>query len=134
MEAAKQWKALSKGLQHIGIPTNDMKKTGEFYESLGFEAVYRTRNEAASEDVAFFRLGNLTLEVYENGQAAMKSGAIDHIAIDVTDVEAAYALAQEQGLQIVSNGIEALPFWEKGVRFFIVLGPNQERVEFNQYL
>ena len=64
----------------------------------------------------------------------MKSGAIDHIAIDVTDVEAAYALAQEQGLQIVSNGIEALPFWEKGVRFFIVLGPNQERVEFNQYL
>ena len=134
MEAAKQWKALSKGLQHIGIPTNDMKKTGEFYESLGFEAVYRTWNEAAGEDVAFFRLGNLTLEVYENGQAVMKSGAIDHIAIDVTDVEAAYALAQEQGLQIVSNGIEALPFWEKGVRFFIVLGPNQERVEFNQYL
>ena len=64
----------------------------------------------------------------------MQSGAIDHIAIDVVDVEAAYRLAQEQGYQIVSNGVEFLPFWQKGVKFFILLGPNQERVEFNQYL
>ena len=43
-------------------------------------------------------------------------------------------LAQEQGYEIVSNGIEALPFWEKGVRFFLILGPNQERIEFNEIL
>lgn len=121
-----------KGLQHIGLPTNDMARTKEFYESLGFENVYETVNGA--EKVAFLRLGNLTIEAYENGQAKLESGAIDHFAIDVTDVEAAYHLAQEQGLEIVSNGIEALPFWESGVKFFIVLGPNRERVEFNQYL
>ena len=92
------------------------------------------KNEAAGEDVAFLRLKNLTIEAYENGQAAMQSGAIDHIAIDVVDVEAAYRLAQEQGYQIVSNGVEFLPFWQNGVKFFILLGPNQERVEFNQYL
>lgn len=122
------------GLQHVGLPTNDLKATIAFYESLGFETVYQVRNEAAGEDVAFLRLKNLTIEAYENGQAAMKSGAIDHIAIDVDDVEAAYRLAQEQGYQIVSNGVEFLPFWQKGVKFFILLGPNQERVEFNQYL
>lgn len=122
------------GLQHVGLPTNDLKATIAFYESLGFETVYQVRNEAAGEDVAFLRLKNLTIEAYENGQAAMKSGAIDHIAIDVSDVEAAYRLAQEQGYQIVSNGVEFLPFWQKGVKFFILLGPNQERVEFNQYL
>lgn len=122
------------GLQHVGLPTNDLKATIAFYESLGFETVYQVKNEAAGEDVAFLRLKNLTIEAYENGQAAMKSGAIDHIAIDVVDVEAAYRLAQEQGYQIVSNGVEFLPFWQKGVKFFILLGPNQERVEFNQYL
>lgn len=122
------------GLQHVGLPTNDLKATIAFYESLGFETVYQVRNEAAGEDVAFLRLKNLTIEAYENGRAAMQSGAIDHIAIDVDDVEAAYRLAQEQGYQIVSNGVEFLPFWQKGVKFFILLGPNQERVEFNQYL
>lgn len=122
------------GLQHVGLPTNDLKATIAFYESLGFETVYQVRNEAAGEDVAFLRLKNLTIEAYENGQAAMRSGAIDHIAIDVSDVEAAYRLAQEQGYQIVSNGVEFLPFWQNGVKFFILLGPNQERVEFNQYL
>lgn len=122
------------GLQHVGLPTNDLKATIAFYESLGFETVYQVRNEAAGEDVAFLRLKNLTIEAYENGRAAMESGAIDHIAIDVDDVEAAYRLAQEQGYQIVSNGVEFLPFWQNGVKFFILLGPNQERVEFNQYL
>lgn len=122
------------GLQHVGLPTNDLKATIAFYESLGFETVYQVRNEAAGEDVAFLRLKNLTIEAYENGRAAMQSGAIDHIAIDVVDVEAAYRLAQEQGYQIVSNGVEFLPFWQNGVKFFILLGPNQERVEFNQYL
>ena len=122
------------GLQHVGLPTNDLKATIAFYESLGFETVYQVKNEAAGEDVAFLRLKNLTIEAYENGQAAMKSGAIDHIAIDASDVEAAYRLAQEQGYQIVSNGVEFLPFWQNGVKFFILLGPNQERVEFNQYL
>lgn len=122
------------GLQHVGLPTNDLKATIAFYESLGFETVYQMKNEAAGEDVAFLRLKNLTIEAYENGQAAMQSGAIDHIAIDVVDVEAAYRLAQEQGYQIVSNGVEFLPFWQNGVKFFILLGPNQERVEFNQYL
>ena len=122
------------GLQHVGLPTNDLKATIAFYESLGFETVYQVKNEAAGEDVAFLRLKNLTIEAYENGQAAMQSGAIDHLAIDVDDVEAAYRLAQEQGYRIVSNGVEFLPFWQKGVKFFILLGPNQERVEFNQYL
>ena len=86
------------------------------------------------EDVAFLRLKNLTIEAYENGRAAMQSGAIDHLAIDVDDVEAAYRLAQEQGYEIVSDGVEFLPFWNNGVKYFILLGPNRERIEFNQYL
>lgn len=122
------------GLQHVGLPTNDMDKTIAFYEGLGFENVYETVNEAAKERVAFLRLGNLTMEAYENKQAAMRSGAIDHLALDVKNIDACYDKAREQGYEIVSRGIEELPFWEKGVRFFIILGPNKERIEFNEIL
>lgn len=35
------------GLQHIGLPTNDLEKTVAFYEGLGFSVALRTVNEAA---------------------------------------------------------------------------------------
>ena len=33
---------IATGLQHIGIPTNDMEKTIAFYTALGFETVCQT--------------------------------------------------------------------------------------------
>jgi hypothetical protein len=35
---------------------------------------------------------------------------------------------------MLDTKIQLLPFWEQGVKFFTVLGPNEERVEFSQYL
>lgn len=122
------------GLQHIGLPTNNMDATISFYESLGFTPKYQTVNQKANERVVFLELNALLIEAYENHQAPLASGAIDHIAINVKNIDSAYRLAQEQGLEIVSNGIEALPFWDNGVRFFIILGPNKERIEFNEIL
>ena len=34
------------GIQHVGIPTNDIEMTIAFYEKLGFEMAFRTVNEA----------------------------------------------------------------------------------------
>ena len=71
------------GLQHIGIPINDIEETVKFYKSLGFEAVLRTINAEANEKVAFMRLNGLTLEIYENRSAVMSYGAVDHIGLNV---------------------------------------------------
>ena len=71
------------GVQHIGIPTNDMEKTLEFYHALGFETAFETINEEAGEKVVFLRCKNLVVEAYENHQAVGKDGAVDHIALDV---------------------------------------------------
>ena len=30
------------GIQHIGIPTNDIEATIDFYKALGFEIAFRT--------------------------------------------------------------------------------------------
>ena len=78
-------KGFTTGVQHIGIPTNDINKTIEFYEALGFNIAYRTVNGA--EEVAFLQLHNLMIETYQNYQAKMEYGAIDHIAIDVKNIE-----------------------------------------------
>ena len=124
------FKDISTGLQHIGLPTNDLKKTIEFYAALGFEVAYQTVNNG--EPVAFLRLGDLTFEAYENGRAVGITGAVDHVAINVTDVAEARRLADELKLNVIEEG--QLPFWDNGVKYFTVLGPNREKVEFNQYL
>lgn len=121
-----------KGMQHIGLPTNDMKATIAFYESLGFEIATRHINNG--EDVVFLTLGNICIETYENGKAVGYDGAIDHICLDVDDIEKTWEEAKAMGLNIIDKEINYLAFWANGVRFFNVLGPNKEKVEFGQIL
>lgn len=122
------------GIQHIGIPTNDIEETIRFYEMLGFEVAFRTVNTQANEKVAFLKLSSLVIETYENKAAKMQAGAIDHVAIDVKNIETVYECINEAGLNTTNDTIHYLPFWENGVRFFTIEGPNKEKVEFSQYL
>ena len=129
-----EWRELITGLQHIGIPTRDLEATVAFYQSLGFACEHRTRNASANETVAFLRLGNVTIETYTAGGPPRPTGSIDHIALNVTDIDAAWNLAEQNGCVLPEEGISFLPFWEKGVRFFTFSGPNGEKIEFNQKL
>ena len=121
-------KNYSTGVQHIGIPTNDIDKTVEFYHKLGFETAFETVNEEANEKVVFLKMGTLVVETYEN------HAAIDHVALDVRDIEEIFHYINEAGLNSTQDTIHFLPFWEHGVKFFTIEGPNKEKVEFSQYL
>ena len=141
-------KNFTTGVQHIGIPTNDIKKTIEFFQLLGFDIAYRTIN--GPEEVAFLQLHNLVIETYQNSQAKMEYGAIDHIAIDVKNIEALFkevkavaekeqekAASKKQAAPLFSmldTQVNGLPFWEKGVKFFTIEGPDKEKIEFCERL
>lgn len=127
-------KKYSTGIQHIGIPTNDIEKTIAFYKELGFETALQTINKEADEKVAFLKLKTLVIETYENKAAKFESGAIDHVAIDVNDIEEVYQYISEIKLNTTNDTIHFLPFWKNGVRFFTIEGPNMEKIEFSQYL
>ena len=127
-------KNYSTGIQHIGIPTNDIKKTIAFYKELGFETALQTINKEADEKVAFLKLKTLVIETYENKAAKLESGAIDHVAINVNNIEEIYQYISEKKLNTTNDTIHFLPFWENGVRFFTIEGPNMEKIEFSQYL
>ena len=105
-----------KGIQHIGIPTQKYQETLDFYRSLGFEIINQENYQG--HRVAFLRIHNVMLEVYESETTADATGSIDHIALSV----------------LLSTEVEQLPYWKSGIRFFKVEGPNHEVIELCEML
>lgn len=105
------------GVQHAGIPTNDIGKSMQFYRGLGFEPVWQTVNPDNGEAVAFLQLGNLVMEIYENRQAVGKPGAIDHIALNVTGIDLLFENMKDAGHKMLDDKVQYLPFWAHGVKF-----------------
>lgn len=124
------------GIQHIGLPTQKLEETLCFYEALGFERSFQTSLCLAERQqrVCFLKRANLVMEVYEEKVTAGAPGAIDHIALDVTDIDKVFDEVQALGYKSLEGEVKELPFWEKGVRFFTISGPNGEKVEFSQML
>ena len=116
------------GIQHLGIPTLDIRATMDFYYGLGFETIWE------NGEVAFMQLGTLVIETYIASETAQCNGAIDHVALNVKDIEAAWRDAKACGYETQDTEINFLPFFERGVKFFTIIGPNREKVEFNQFL
>jgi catechol 2,3-dioxygenase-like lactoylglutathione lyase family enzyme len=120
------------GLQHIGIPTHSLEKTIDFYQSLGFSVIHAPLHD--HKRVAFLKLGDVVIEAYESDETAAHTGAIDHFALNVSDIQAVHSLVRSLGYQELENGIQTLPFFSHGVSYFTIQGPNAEKVEFAQYL
>ncbi|MCC8065592.1 MAG: VOC family protein [Clostridiales bacterium] len=119
------------GVAHIGVPTTDMEATLQFYGDLGFELIHSNTNNGGR--VCFLECQNVQIETYEAETSAMVRGGIDHVALDCTDIEACFEEVKKLPYPIL-EGITFLPFWEKGIRYFLVQGPNMEVVEFCQKL
>ena len=76
--------------------------------------------------------GNILIETYEkDGGASNATGAIDHVALNCTDIVACVKEIREAGYYI-NEGPAFLPYWEHGVEYVTILGPNHEIVEFIQ--
>jgi lactoylglutathione lyase len=118
------------GIQHIGLPVRDMAKTILFYQKLGFTVLWQTVwNEAP---VCFLRGMGITVEAYHSVETAGHAGAIDHIALNTSDIDDAWAFVSKLGLIPAGECIHTLPFFEHGVKFFTIEGPDAEKIEFNQ--
>lgn len=122
------------GLQHVGIPTNRLEETVAFFEGLGFTSVREDINRTTGSRVVFLECKSLIIETWEEAQICKKAGAIEHIAFDVSDIEKAFSDIKGSGYRLLDTEIRFLPFWENGVRFFTIEGPNGEKIEFCQKL
>ena len=111
------------GLQHIGIPSCDVKRSIQWYvNTLGFICI-EEKILADGTQAAFVKKGNLVLELYTRDEKDRTEGRADH-----------FALNEQADCTILDDEIQILPFFEKGVRFFTILGPSGEKIEFNQMI
>lgn len=120
------------GLQHIGMPTQDLEKTIKFYQSLGFTAAGLFHNDDSR--CAFMKFGNLVIETWE-GDSTGHSGAINHFSLNTTDIDKAFEIIKAGKFELIDSNIQSIKtFWDNGIRYFNILGPNKEIIEFCQIL
>lgn len=130
-------------IQHIGIPVSNIQKSIGFYEKFGFTNVMPSTFEIEGEKggiVAMMKRDSIILELYQMPASYLteiknrKDGNIDHIAFDVDDIELAFTTIKENHFTILEKEPVFLNFWNKGCKYFNVLGPDGERLEFNEII
>lgn len=130
-------------LQHVGIPTVDIKLSEAFYQSLGFINVMQApfNFEESHGTAIMMQLGDTIIELYQfpAGETLQQiqqrsNGHIDHIAFDVSDIDATFQTLKEASYNIIEEAPVFLQFWKNGCRYFNITGPCGERIEFNQIL
>lgn len=129
-------------LQHIGLPISDISVSQKFYESLGFKNVMSSTldHDGGKGNVAMMKHGEIIIELYQMPEPELTEvkkrgdGKIDHITFDVDDIEEAYTTLKSNGYLIIEDQPMFLDFWENGIKYFNLLGPDKERLEFCQIL
>ena len=128
-------------LQHVGIPVTDMDVSVAFYGRFGFENVMQSPFSLNGETgtCVMMQLKDIIIELYQLPIKLLQeirdrqNGHIDHIAFDVDDVDATFqTLSKDNTIKILEDKPVFLPFWKNGCKYFNILGPDGERLEFNE--
>lgn len=128
------------GWAHLGIPVTDINRSKSFYKDLGFVEVMNAevKKEGGIIKVSFMNLNGFHIELYQLfGEELEKikkrvDGHIDHIALDVLDVDQAFNELQQANYNIDETLPSYIDFGDFEVRFFNVKGPDNEKIESNQ--
>ena len=131
-----------KSLQHVGIPVTNIAVSEAFYTALGFHKVMHKpfTMDKNTGTCIMMNNGNILIELYQLPEHMLQKireradGHVDHIAFDVEDIEITFTALKKARLRIIEEEPVFLPFWDKGCRYFNILGPDGERLEFNQIL
>jgi lactoylglutathione lyase len=125
------------GLAHICVYTKDMSKSLVFYtDTLGFDVIHRTRLDSGF-GFLMVRRGSCIVELLEpedvNKFKPRASGAIDHIALEVKDINSVFAKFKAKGVSFTTPIIDD-PNLLGGVRIAFFRGPSGESFELFEYL
>ena len=135
-------KKTTTGLQHIGIQAWDLDNSVKFYEALGFERIHRkkTNHNEITVEATFVKIHDLVIELYVLKDQLIEEvnsrsdGHINHFAINVLDIEELFVSFKETDFEMIDDNIQRIDFFDHGVEFFRILGPNKEVIEFNQIM
>lgn len=131
---------LMKGLAHIGVHTADMEKSIQFYtEVLGLELTHQKDlvRPNGTTRLAFVNAGSLIIELIQpadvSGVKERKAGIVDHIAIEVDDIDHVIQSLKEKGVEFNTPEKSVMKDLFNGVSNIFFKGPNGESLELFQY-
>ncbi|NLB43423.1 MAG: VOC family protein [Clostridiales bacterium] len=129
-----------KGLAHIGIHTEDVTKSMEFYtETLGFD--YMDLREVPAPNgvtkLGFVNAGNLIIELVQpadiSGIKDRRLGPVDHVAIEVDDIDGIIDNLKNKNVVFNTPEKSNNPYLFNGISNIFFKGPNGENLELFQY-
>lgn len=125
------------GLAHICVFTSDMTKAPAFYtDTLGFEVVHRTHLDSGY-GFGLVHRGSCVIELLEPDDANKvkyrTTGPIDHIALEVKDINTVVAKLKAKGVSFSTPIIDD-PNMMGGVRIAFFTGASGEVFELFEYL
>lgn len=129
-----------KGLAHVGLFSEDLKRSEDFYCGiLGFKKVWDCEVEepdGSLTHVMFLRNGDLTLEVIRpQVMPKREDGHFDHVAMRVKDIAKVQKELEAQGVEFESEEpIFKAQVFEKGSSWLMFRGPDGERLELTEVM
>ena len=123
------------GLAHIGVHVHDLEVSKKFYrDKLGFDIIWTC--EVGTSNVAFAQKGNLVLELIEPAdKKCLNSGVVEHIAMQVKDIEAEAAALRAKGIVFETEEVQGSDLvFANGARWINFYGPDGEHLELNEVL
>ena len=123
---------MKNALAHIGVLVSDLKISQNFYENiLGFHKVWENINPSPDGDVqvVFVEKDGLVIELIKMPKfEERRDGVVDHFAISVKELQGKNVIFEE------GSYCEAPHVFEKGSKWIMLRGPNNERIELNERL
>jgi lactoylglutathione lyase len=116
------------GLHHAGVHVSDLGRSADFYRAVfGFDQSVAWRLRLGAEVIVFLHAGDARLELIADGLGNRKTGAIDHVALEVDNLDRWLIRLREQGVQLLDDAPIEVP--QLGARILFCLGPDGERIE-----
>ncbi len=130
------------GWDHLGIPVTDIEKSKNFYSRFGFKEIMNAEIPGDGDTVkaVMIQKDDFIVELYQlvGDELAeigtRKDGHIDHMALNVVDIDKAYVELQAADMEMIEDTPVHLDFWDKGCKYFNIRGPDGEKLEFNQII
>ena len=122
------------GLAHIGIMVKDAEVSMDFYmNKLGFEL--QAVQEMGPTKLVFLNAGTCQIELVQKPDLEPRQpGPVDHIAIEVEDIEPLMERLKAQGVRFETETFSFAKDLLGGVRNVFFRGPDDERIEFFDYM
>ncbi len=124
------------GLAHIGVMVKDIEASKAFYtEKLGFKV--DDQNDLGPTSLCFLSNGTCLIElVCSEKSRSMVPGEnplVDHICMEVSGIEELVDSLKQQGIEFESE-VNTNARIRGGVKNVFFHGPDNERIEFFEYL